>query len=120
MNLAKRPLSVTILGSVYLVVGIVSFFYHFSELQSGHPFPYDAVWIELTELVAILCGAFLLQGQNWVRWLAVAGMAFHLMLSFFHSIQEFAIHSLLCAVIAWLLFRPDAARFFRSARVTPT
>jgi hypothetical protein len=120
MNLGERPISVTILGCVYLAVGTVGFIYHFRELQSGHAFQYEAVWVELTELLAILCGGFMLRGHNWARWLAVAWMAFHVALSFFHSLQEFAIHSLFCAAIAWLLFRPDAAQYFRGARVTPT
>lgn len=119
MSLNKRPLSVTILGCVYLAVGIVGFVYHFRELQPGPAFQYDAVWAELTELLAILSGGFMLRGHNWARWLAVAWMGFHVGLSFFHSLQEFAIHCLFCAVIAWLLFRPDAAQYFRGARVIP-
>jgi hypothetical protein len=117
MNANKRPISVTILACVYLAVGIGGFAVHFRELLAHHS---DAVAIELTELVAVLCGAFLLRGHNWARWLALAWIAFHVVLSAFHAIPEFAVHALFCAAVAWILFRPEAARYFRGARVEPT
>lgn len=73
----------------------------------------------VTEFLAILSGVFLLRHQNWARWLALAWMAFHVALSF-HVLREFIIHCLFCAVIAWILFRPAAARYFRTARPEPT
>jgi hypothetical protein len=57
----KRPLSVTLVACVYLAVGVIGFVFHFHELLAGH---HDAVGIELTEFVAILCGAFLLRGHT--------------------------------------------------------
>jgi hypothetical protein len=119
MNSDKRPLSLTILAYIYIAVGAIGFVYRLNEFQARHAFQYDAVLVELTELLAIVCGGFMLQGKNWARWLALAWMAFHVVLSLFHNLQEFAIHCLFCAVIAWFLFRPEAARYFRRARVTP-
>jgi hypothetical protein len=117
MNTSKRPISVTIIAALYLAVGAGGFAVHFRELLARHP---DAVGIELTELTAILCGVFILRGHNWARWLALAWIAFHVVLSAFHAFPEFAIHSLFCAVIAWFLFRPDAARYFRGAPIEAT
>ncbi|HEY2001783.1 MAG TPA: hypothetical protein VGG80_05665 [Acidobacteriaceae bacterium] len=117
MNANKRPISVTILACVYLLVGVGGFAVHLRELLARHP---DAVGIEVTELTAIVCGAFLLRGQNWARWLALAWIAFHVILSAFHAIPELVIHAVFCGVFAWMLFRPDAARYFRGARVEPT
>ncbi|HEV3149311.1 MAG TPA: hypothetical protein VGY94_00070 [Acidobacteriaceae bacterium] len=114
---SKRPISVTILACVYLAVGLGGFVAHFRELLAGHP---DAVAIEVTELTAIVCGVFLFRGQNWARWLALAWIAFHVVLSAFHAIPELAIHAVFCAVFAWVLFRPEAARYFRGARVEAT
>jgi hypothetical protein len=113
----KRPLSVTILSCVYLAVGVIGFAFHFRELLAGH---HDAVAIELTEFVAILCGVFLLRGHNWARWLALVWIAFHVVLSAFHAIPELVIHAVFCAAIAWLLFRPEAARYFRGAQMEST
>jgi hypothetical protein len=117
MSVNKRPLSVTIVACLYLAVGTIGFIVHFRELLDRHP---DAVGMEVTEAIAILCGVFLLRGDNWARWLALAWIAFHVVLSAFHGIPELAVHALFCAVIAWLLFRREAARYFRRARVEPT
>ena len=110
MNANKRPLSVTIVACLYLAVGAIGFIAHFRELLAGHQ---DAVGIEVTEAIAILCGVFLLRGQNWARWLALAWIAFHVVLSAFHTIPELVIHAMFCVVFAWVLFRPEAARYFR-------
>ena len=113
MNANKRPISVTILACVYLVVGVGGFAVHSRELLARHP---DAVGIEVTELTAILCGVFLLQGQNWARWLALAWIAFHVIVGALNGFPQFAIHCLFCAVVAWILFRPAAGQYFRYGR----
>ena len=113
----KRPVSVTILACVYLAVGAIGFAAHFRELVTWQQ---DAVWVELTELAAILCGALLLRGQNWARWLTLAWIAFHVVLSMFHPLRELAIHGLFFAVIAWILFRSESGRYFRGVQVDPS
>ena len=114
-----RPLSVTILACVYIAVGAVGFAAHLGELQANHLFRFDGLWVELVRLLAAAAGAFLLQGHNWARWLAIAWMAFHVVVSVFHNFGEFAVHCLFCVVIAWFLFRPAAARYFRGAPAAP-
>ena len=119
MNFGKRPLSLTILACVYIAVGTVGFVYHFGDFQTKHVFQNDAVWIELTEILAVVSGVFMLRGNEWARWLAFTWMAFHVVLSFY-EFSKFAVHCLLCAFIGWCLFRPEATRYFRSARFKPT
>lgn len=106
----ERPISIVILAGVYILVGAVAFAFYLPPLLKGQP---DSVWIELTELLAIVAGVFLLCRQNWARWLALAWIAFHVAISIFHPVRELVMHSLICLVIAWLLFRPAAARYFR-------
>lgn len=108
----KRPVPVLIVVSVYLLVGISGFAYHFNELTAGHR---DAIGIEITELLAVVSGVGLLFRQNWARWLALAWVVFHVMISLFHPLPELLIHCCLCVVIAWLLFRPATARWFTGA-----
>ncbi len=110
MNASRRPISVTIVACLYLAVGAVGFVYHFRELLMLQR---DSVWIELTEVLALVSGAFMLRGHNWARWLALAWIAFHVILSIFDSGHGLVVHGLFCAVIAWILFRPEAARYFR-------
>jgi hypothetical protein len=115
----KRPVTVTILACLLIVAGAVGIAYHLSDFSAKHPFEYENVVILLVRVIAIVSGVFLLRGKNWARWLALAWIAFHLILSFFHSIQEVVIHSLVFALFAWALFRPDARVYFSETRAEP-
>jgi hypothetical protein len=110
MNASQRPISVTIIACLYLAVGAIAFVYHFRELLSLQR---DSFSVELTEFLAVVCGAFMLRGHNWARWLALAWIVFHVILSIVTSDHGLVVHGLLCAVIAWILFRPEASRYFR-------
>jgi len=73
-----------------------------------------AIWVEALRLIAIVSGAYLLPGKNWARWVAVAWMAVHVVVSIFHGAAQVAMHSLFLIVIAYFLFfRTASARFFR-------
>ena len=109
----KRPLPVTILACIYIGVGTVGFAYHLREILARHAFHYDDFLVELTEFVAIVCGAFLLRGHNWARWLALAWIAFHVGISFVDSLQKVVVHGLIFLLIAYFLFRPEARTYFR-------
>jgi len=47
------------------------------------------------------------RGRNWARWLALVWMAFHVAISF-PVVRQVVTHSIIFALIAWVLFRPDA------------
>jgi hypothetical protein len=108
MNSIKRPFPVLILSCLYIAVGTIGFVCHFSELMACQP---DSVWIELTELLGVIAGVFMLRRHNWARWLALAWIAFHVAISF-PTLRQVAIHSAIFAAIAWVLFRPDARQYF--------
>ena len=112
----KRPFPVTIIAFIYIAMGAIGFAYHFKEFEPQHPFQYDVVWVELVRLIAIICGVYMLRGHNWARWLALAWIASHVILSAFHTLSELAIHSLFCAAIGGFLFRPVATRYFSASR----
>jgi membrane protein implicated in regulation of membrane protease activity len=60
----------------------------------------------------------MLRGSNWARWLAIAWLAYHVVLSAFHGWQETIVHFLFFAGVAYLLFRPNASAYFgRSKKV---
>ena len=115
MNAIPRPLSVTILACLFVAVGAFGVVSHYSEFWPLTTVRLGVV-IELVELAAIVAGVFMLSGRNWARWLALAWMAVHVILSAFNSLKEVAVHAVLFVVIAWLLFRPDAVQYFRSAQ----
>jgi hypothetical protein len=110
MNANKRPVTVLIIACMYIAVGILGFGYHLRELLELQN---DSVWVELTELGALACGVFLLRGQNWARWVAVAWIALHVIVSVLNTFHGIVVHSLLFILIAYPLFRPEAARYFR-------
>ena len=108
--MGKRPVPVLIVVVVYLLVGVMGFVYHFNELTAGHQ---DAIAIDLTELTAVVAGVGLWMQRNWARWLALAWVVFHVVISLFHPLRELLIHAVLCILIAWLLFRPGTAQWFK-------
>lgn len=108
MGSSKRPVSVLILSCLYIAVGAAGFIGHFPELLAHHP---DSIGIETTELLAVVAGAFMLRRANWARWLALAWIAFHVAISF-PDLRKLAIHSLFLAFFSWILFRPEARRYF--------
>jgi hypothetical protein len=112
----KRPLSVLIIACVYIATGAIGVVYHLTGLKAQHPFQYDIVPIELVSLAAIIAGAFMLRGRNWARWLAIAWIAFHVVLSAFHPLLELAVHGLLLVAFVFFLFRPAANRYFGAAK----
>jgi len=116
----KRPLGVTILAYLYIAVGVVGFVYHLSESLKRAAFGWDSVLVELSEALALLFGVFMLRGHNWARWGALAWMLLHVILNASRTFREFAIHAVFLAVIARLLFRPDASHYFRTPRSEPT
>ncbi len=110
MNQSKPPIAILILAFIYIAIGAIGSIYHFSDLRASLS---EGIPIEVTELVALISGVFLLRGSNWARWLALSWIAFHVILSAFHNIRELAVHGVACALIAWLLFRPEGDRYFR-------
>jgi hypothetical protein len=113
----QRPLSVTLVSLLLAAAGAVGFAYHLSELNLRHPFQNDVVWVGLIRLAAIASGVYMLRGSNWARWLAMVWIGFHVVISGFHSLQEFAFHAVLFAIFAYCLFRARAAEYFRPARM---
>jgi hypothetical protein len=113
-----RPLSVTIIGLLFAGAGLVGLAYHLTEFKTLSPFPWDVLWVCLVRLLAIIGGIFMLRGHNWARWLTLAWIAYHVILSYFHTAQELIAHLVLLAVLAYFLFRPAATEYFQGRRLT--
>lgn len=112
----KRPLSVTIIGCLFLATGVIGLAYHLTELNSQHPFQSDLVWVWIVQLIAIACGVYILRGSEWARWLALVWMAFHVILSVFHSVFELVVHGLLFVALTYFLMRRPATEYFRPSK----
>ena len=114
--MVKRPLAVTMISWVYIAAGSLGIAYHLSDFRMPHPFQFDPLGIAFIRLLAIVSGTFMLRGHNWARWLALAWIGFHVILSAFHTLTELAIHSLFFGILAFLLFRPASARYFQGGK----
>lgn len=106
----KRPLSVTIIGWLYIAVGAIGFIYHIRELTSEP-------WIGLVRLIAIVAGVYMLRGHGWACWLALVWMAFHVWVGWLNSWHQAAIHAAFLLVLAFFLLRPPAAHYFRATKL---
>jgi formate hydrogenlyase subunit 3/multisubunit Na+/H+ antiporter MnhD subunit len=114
--MTKRPPSVTVIGCLFAAAGLVGLAYHASEFKAMPAFQYELVWVCFVRLLAILCGIFMLRGRNWARWGLLGWVAYHVILSAFHSPAALVMHSLLFAVVAYFLLRPHVSAYFRSTR----
>jgi len=112
----KRPLPVTVISCVLVATGILGLAFHMKDFGSPHPFQFDVAGIILVRLTAVVCGAFMLRGNNWARWLAMAWIACHVAIGALHSLQQLLIHCLVFAIFAYFLFRPAATEYFRARR----
>ncbi len=111
----KCPLPILLVAILYVATGGIGLIAHLIQFKPQRPFDYSIVWISLVSLLAIVSGGYILRASNWARWLAMAWIAFHVVLSAFHSRPELVMHSLLCAAIAYFLFNPRANQYFRAA-----
>lgn len=111
----KRPISITILAWLYIVVGALGTAAHYADFRTHKPVLNEIVWITVLGVAAIVAGVFMRDGRNWARWLALVWMASHVAISAFHPLRELIIHSLLLVLIAFLLFRREAREYFSAA-----
>jgi hypothetical protein len=107
----KRPLPVTILGGLFIVAGLTGLVYHLSE----GPLDRGIVLISIVRILAVVGGVFLLMGHNWARWLMLAWLAFHVVVSAFHSLSECIAHLVLLLIVGYVLLWPPASKYFQSA-----
>jgi len=107
----KRPWAVTVLGLLFIGAGTVGLVYHLSRDRLDA----ELALISLLRLLAVIGGTFLLRGHGWARWLTVGWLAFHVMVSAFHSMEEMAAHAVLLVIVTYFLFKKPEADYFRRA-----
>jgi uncharacterized membrane protein len=107
----KRPIPVTILGCLFIVVGLVGLAYHLSR----QPLDSWVALISLIRVVAVVGGVFMLKGRNWARWLMLGWLAFHVGVSAFHSLSDCIAHAVLLLVVAYFLLTPPDSQYFQAS-----
>ena len=107
-----RPLSVTIMGFLFIVAGTAGILYHAPELKEIASRA-EVIWVLLVRILAIVGGVFVLRGANWARWLLVTWISYHVIISYFHTTAELLAHAALTIVVVVALFYPKANAFFK-------
>lgn len=109
----QRPLAVTVISLIYIVVGIVGLVFHLVDFKGQFSLRSEITWISAVRLLAIVAGIFMLRGHNWARWLALAWIAFHVVLGALNSPWQLLFHALLLLVFGYFLLRRESANYFR-------
>lgn len=113
--MVNRPFSVALISWLFIAAGVTGIVYHSTEFNIHDPFERELLLGLFIRLLAIIGGIFMLRGAYWSRWLLISWMAYHVVLSFYHDLAQVVMHAVLLAVIAYFLFRPDAATYFKSS-----
>lgn len=113
----KRPIPVIIVSTLFILVGCIGFAYHVNEFSGK---PYETIWVLLMEISAAACGILLLFKISWVRWLAIAWLLYHIIISAFNSTSEMIAHIVLLVIISTLLFLPASSTYFKVKASTQT
>jgi hypothetical protein len=107
-----RPRSITIIcwlfivfGGIALIGGLVT-----TDLKSHW-------YIHLSRFLQIVAGLFMLYGRNWARWLLVAWIAFHIVISALHSPMYLLLHVAIFSVLLFFVFRRPASAYFNAEGV---
>lgn len=109
MSALKRPYEVTVAGWLFIIIGTLNTAYHLWRSA----FDRWMVLILLLTVSAIVAGVFLLRGARWARWLALAWVAFHVVVSALNSFSAALPHVALLLVIGYVLLGPPTAQYYR-------
>jgi hypothetical protein len=107
----RPPLAVIVIAALYIVAGTAGLIYHrheWSLLSQSH----QILWVSLVRALAIVAGVFLLLGKNWARALAVAWIAFHVVVGATDDVMSLVIHAMLMVIILLALFAPKSQAYF--------
>ena len=108
-----RPFPVTVLGWLFIGVGIVSTAWH---LWRG-TLDLWMIPIALIGVVAVVAGVFLLRGARWARWIILLWLAFHVGVSALNSLSATLPHAALLLVVGYVLLGPPTSAYYRQKQV---
>lgn len=121
--MSTRPRSITVLAWIFIAVGCTGL------VRAARPLVHalgagllarqelqDAGIVAASGFLALLGGALILRASNWGRWLLVAWMAFHVIVSVLHPPLELVVHGVIFAGLLYVFFRPSAMAYFRRGR----
>jgi hypothetical protein len=109
----KPPVPVLLVAVLFIFAGIMGFAYHLKDINNPPINHSESVLILAIRILALVIGILLLMRIGWSRWLAVAWLLYHVVLSAFHNTSELLVHSALLVMVSLLLFLPASNKYFR-------
>ena len=82
-----------------------------AEFKSQHPFAYALIFVG--PILSFICGAGMLRGFNWARWILVLYFGYNVINSMVRGQMVLLLLRLIFLLPLFLLFRPQANAFFR-------
>ena len=125
----RRPHTITAVAWLFIVVGAVGLLkdiwplvtpsaaQQLAKLRADGLADIVPAWT--SRVLAIVGGMALLRGHNWARWLLVAWMVSHIVLSLFHPLSELVVHVAVFAPLQFLLFRRSTGPWFHGGDAAP-
>jgi hypothetical protein len=110
------PIPVVIVAVLFIIAGCAGLIYHANEYFGQPGFKPEIILAIVIRVLAIVCGWLLIKRVDWARWLALAWLVYHVILSLFHSSAETITHLLFLIGVTILLFLPTSTRFFKSKK----
>lgn len=113
----NRPVPVLIVAAIFIIAGCTGIIYHSRDfLDPNYQLP-ELIWVMLLRVAAIACGVLLIFRVNWARWLAIAWLLYHIVISTFHSTSEVITHTVFLIVVTVLLYLPVSNIYFKSKEI---
>jgi Trk-type K+ transport system membrane component len=114
----KVPITILIVSILLIIVGGAGFISHLRDFINTQEKLYVTILVQLLRILAIISGVLLLQGINSGRWLAVAWVFSHILISAFNSASEVIAHIVIFIILSVLLFLPMSSKYFQSNNKT--
>ena len=109
-----RPIPVIIVSILFIVTGLTGFIYHITELAEPNNNLIETISALALGILAVVCGVLLLKRVGWARWLGIAWMALHVIISAFNSMPETIAHIVFLILVSVLLFLPVSSAYFQN------
>jgi phosphatidylglycerophosphate synthase len=123
--MTKRPVAITLIAWLFILVGAGTLIGAvFIALLADSSHMHDPLgrfqWHELLAigmaLAAGVGGVLLLKRNGWGRWLILAWLVFHAVISYWHTATRPGVHIGLALIIGALLLLPNASAYLRGGR----
>jgi hypothetical protein len=111
----NRPFPVIIVSILFILAGLTGFFYHLKDFSQAGANKSELIWVLFLRILAVVCGLLLLFRVNLARWIAIAWLLYHVVISAFNSTSEMITHIVLLIIVSLLLFLPVSSAYFHKS-----